>query len=131
MRISDWSSDVCASDLWLESERLEQERFDKLLAQEEVWIRKGIEARRTRNEGRVRRLEQLRVERAERRERVGNVSLALAEGQRSGKLVAELKNVDKAFGDKIVVRDYSTTNLRGDHIGIVGDRKSTRLNSSH
>ena len=105
---------------WLESERLEQERFDKLLAQEEVWIRKGIEARRTRNEGRVRRLERLRVERAERRERMGNVSLALAEGQRSGKLVAELKNVDKAFGDKIVVRDYSTTILRGDRIGIVG-----------
>lgn len=105
---------------WLESERLEQERFDKLLAQEEVWIRKGIEARRTRNEGRVRRLEQLRVERANRRERLGNVSLALAEGQRSGKLVAELENVSKAFGDKIVVRDYSTTILRGDRIGIVG-----------
>ncbi|MDM9561905.1 ATP-binding cassette domain-containing protein [Bordetella petrii] len=105
---------------WLESERLEQERFDKLLAQEEVWIRKGIEARRTRNEGRVRRLERLRVERAERRERMGNVSLALAEGQRSGKLVAELKHVDKAFGDKVVVRDYSTTILRGDRIGIVG-----------
>ncbi|MBV7481318.1 ATP-binding cassette domain-containing protein [Bordetella sp. BOR01] len=105
---------------WLESERLEQERFDKLLAQEEVWIRKGVEARRTRNEGRVRRLEQLRVERAERRERMGNVNLALAQGQRSGKLVAELKHVDKAFGDKIVVRDYSTTILRGDRIGIVG-----------
>ncbi|KCV32315.1 ABC transporter, ATP-binding protein [Bordetella bronchiseptica SBL-F6116] len=105
---------------WLEAERLEQARFDKLLAQEEVWIRKGIEARRTRNEGRVRRLEQLRVERAERRERVGNVSLALAQGQRSGKLVAELQDVSKAFGDKIVVRDYSTTILRGDRIGIVG-----------
>ncbi|AOB28328.1 ATP-binding cassette domain-containing protein [Bordetella bronchiseptica] len=105
---------------WLEAERLEQARFDKLLAQEEVWIRKGIEARRTRNEGRVRRLEQLRVERAERRERVGNVNLALAQGQRSGKLVAELKDVGKAFGDKVVVRDYSTTILRGDRIGIVG-----------
>lgn len=105
---------------WLEAERLEQARFDKLLAQEEVWIRKGIEARRTRNEGRVRRLEQLRVERAERRERVGNVSLALAQGQRSGKLVAELQDVGKAFGDKVVVHDYSTTILRGDRIGIVG-----------
>ncbi len=105
---------------WLESERLEQARFDKLLAQEEVWIRKGVEARRTRNEGRVRRLEQLRVERAERRERVGDVSLALAEGQRSGKLVAELDHVHKAFGDKIVVDDYSTTLLRGDRIGIIG-----------
>ena len=105
---------------WLESERLEQARFDKLLAQEEVWIRKGVEARRTRNEGRVRRLERLRVERAERRERVGDVSLALAEGQRSGKMVAELEHVGKRFGDKIVVDDYSTTILRGDRIGIVG-----------
>jgi len=105
---------------WLESERLEQARFDKLLAQEEVWIRKGVEARRTRNEGRVRRLESLRVERAARRERVGNVSLALAEGQRSGKLVAELEHVSKRFGDKIVVDDYSTTLLRGDRIGIIG-----------
>lgn len=105
---------------WLESERLEQARFDKLLAQEEVWIRKGVEARRTRNEGRVRRLESLRVQRAERRERVGNVSLALAEGQRSGKLVAELEHVSKRFGDKIVVDDYSTTLLRGDRIGIIG-----------
>ena len=92
----------------------------QLLAQEEVWIRKGVEARRTRNEGRVRRLERLRVERAERRERVGNVSLALAEGQRSGKLVAELEHVGKRFGDKTVVDDYSTTILRGDRIGIIG-----------
>ena len=105
---------------WLESERLEQARFDKLLAQEEVWIRKGVEARRTRNEGRVRRLEQLRFERAERRERVGDVNLALAEGQRSGKMVAELNEVSKTFGDRTVVRDYSTTILRGDRIGIIG-----------
>lgn len=105
---------------WLESERLENARFDKLLAQEEVWIRKGVEARRTRNEGRVRRLEQLRVERSERRERVGNVNLAIAEGQRSGKLVAELENVSKSFGDRVVIRDYSTTLMRGDRIGIVG-----------
>ncbi|WP_454688884.1 ATP-binding cassette domain-containing protein [Achromobacter aloeverae] len=105
---------------WLESERLEQARFDKLLAQEEVWIRKGVEARRTRNEGRVRRLERLRVERAERRERLGNVNLALAEGQRSGKLVAELEHVSKAFDGREVVKDYSTTLLRGDRIGIIG-----------
>ena len=85
-----------------------------------MWIRKGVEARRTRNEGRVRRLERLRVERAERRERVGNVSLALAEGQRSGKLVAELEHVGKRFGDKTVVDDYSTTILRSDRIGIIG-----------
>jgi ATP-binding cassette subfamily F protein uup len=105
---------------WLESERLENARFDKLLAQEEVWIRKGVEARRTRNEGRVRRLEHLRVERAERRDRQGNVNLALAEGKRSGKLVAELEHVSKAFGDKRVVEDYSTSVMRGDRIGIIG-----------
>ncbi|MDQ2139176.1 ATP-binding cassette domain-containing protein [Alcaligenaceae bacterium A4P071] len=105
---------------FLESERLENARFDKLLAQEEVWIRKGVEARRTRNEGRVRRLEQLRVDRAERRDRVGNVSLALAEGQRSGKLVGELENVGKRFGNRVVVEGYSTTVMRGDRIGIVG-----------
>ncbi|WP_019936847.1 ATP-binding cassette domain-containing protein [Bordetella sp. FB-8] len=105
---------------WLESERLEQARFDKLLAQEEIWIRKGVEARRTRNEGRVRRLERLRVDRIERRERVGNVNLALAEGQRSGKLVAELKHVGKSYGDQRIVHDYSTSILRGDRIGLVG-----------
>lgn len=104
----------------LEAEKLENARFDKLLAQEEVWIRKGVEARRTRNEGRVRRLERLRAERSERRERVGNVSLAVAEGQRSGKLVAELEHVSKSFGDRNVVADYSTTVLRGDRIGLLG-----------
>jgi len=105
---------------FLESERLEQARFDKLLAQEEVWIRKGVEARRTRNEGRVRRLEQLRVQRAERRDRVGNVSLAVSQGSKSGKLVAELDNVSKTFGEKQVVRNYSTTLFRGDRIGLIG-----------
>ena len=69
-------------------------KFDKFWAQEEVWIRKGIEARRTRNEGRVKRLEQLRGERAARRERLGNVKLALDAGERSGKLVAELERVE-------------------------------------
>lgn len=105
---------------FLEAERLENARFDKLLAQEEVWIRKGVEARRTRNEGRVRRLERLRVERSERRERVGNVTLAVAEGQRSGKLVAELEHVSKSYDGRPVVADYSTTVLRGDRIGLIG-----------
>ena len=103
---------------WLESERLEQARFDKRLGGSVDPQGRG--SRRTRNEGRVRRLERLRVERAERRERVGNVSLALAEGQRSSKLVAELEHVRKRFGDKTVVDDYSTTILRGDRIGIIG-----------
>ncbi|VCU69436.1 ABC transporter ATP-binding protein uup [Pigmentiphaga humi] len=104
----------------LEAERLEQARFDKLLAQEEVWIRKGVEARRTRSVGRVKRLEQLRVQRAERRERMGKVSIDVAEGQRSGKLVAELTGVSKSFGDRTVIRDFSTTVMRGDRIGLIG-----------
>ncbi|MDX3904847.1 MAG: ATP-binding cassette domain-containing protein [Pigmentiphaga sp.] len=104
----------------LEAERLEQARFDKLLAQEEAWIRKGVEARRTRSVGRVKRLEQLRVQRAERRERMGKVSIDVAEGQRSGKLVAELVDVSKSFGDKPVIRSFSTTVLRGDRIGLIG-----------
>src|SRR5690606_36384930 len=84
---------------WLEAEQQQNARFDKVLAQEEVWIRKGVEARSTRNEGRVRRLEQLRHERQTRRERQGNVSLAVAEGQRSGKLVAALKDIPHSFGN--------------------------------
>lgn len=105
---------------WLEAEAKAQERFDKFLAQEEVWIRKGIEARRTRNEGRVRRLKALRMERQARRERQGNVSFALDTGERSGKIVAELDNISHRFGDKEVIRNYSTTILRGDRIGLIG-----------
>ena len=105
---------------WLEAEAKEQERFDKFLAQEEVWIRKGVEARRTRNEGRVRRLKALRVERQARRERQGNVSFAIDSGDRSGKIVAELDNISHSFGDKEVIRNYSTTILRGDRIGLIG-----------
>ena len=104
----------------LAAEELENARFDKLLAQEEVWIRKGVEARRTRNEGRVRRLEALRRERAARRDRTGNVSLSVDAGERSGKLVAELQNVSKSFGDRCVIRNYSTTVMRGDRIGLIG-----------
>ena len=77
-----------------------------MLAQEEAWIRRGVEARRTRDEGRVRRLEQLRRERAARRERLGSVELAVEEGERSGKLVAELTHVSKAFGGKTVVQGF-------------------------
>ena len=104
----------------LADEAVANEKFDKLLAQEEVWIRKGIEARRTRNEGRVRRLEQLRRERAARRDRIGSVKLGLAEGERSGQLVAELEHVRKSFGDRTVIRDFGTRILRGDRVGIVG-----------
>lgn len=95
-------------------------KFDKFLAQEEVWIRQGIKARRTRNEGRVRRLEALRLDRAARRERQGNVKLNLDAGERSGKLVAELENVSKSYGDKVLIKNFSTRILRGDKIGLLG-----------
>lgn len=94
--------------------------FDKVLAQEEAWIRQGIKARRTRNEGRVRRLEQLRLDRAARRERQGNVKLTLDSGERSGKLVAELENVSKAYADRVLIKNFSTRILRGDRIGLLG-----------
>jgi len=95
-------------------------KFDKVLAQEEAWIRQGIKARRTRNEGRVRRLEQLRLERAARRERQGNVKLGLDSGERSGKLIAELDHVKKAYGDRVLIKDFSTRIMRGDRIGLLG-----------
>ncbi|HEY3327087.1 MAG TPA: ATP-binding cassette domain-containing protein [Novimethylophilus sp.] len=105
-------------------------KFDKFMAQEEVWIRQGIKARRTRNEGRVRRLEALRRERAARRERIGQVALNLDVGERSGKLVAELAHVAKAFDGRPIIRDFSTRILRGDRIGLLGPNgagKSTLL----
>jgi len=95
-------------------------KFDKLLAQEEAWIRKGVEARRTRNEGRVRRLEALRRQRAERRERLGRVALAVDTGDRSGKRVVELVGVTKGWGERIVVRDLDAVVQRGDRVGLVG-----------
>jgi len=104
----------------LDAEEKANARFDKLLAQEEVWIRKGVEARRTRNEGRVRRLESLRRERSARRERFGNVKLALDRGEGSGQMVAELEHVGKNFGERQIVRDFSTRILRGDRIGLIG-----------
>jgi ATP-binding cassette subfamily F protein uup len=104
----------------LAAEEKAHARFDKLLAQEEVWIRKGVEARRTRNEGRVRRLEALRRERAARRERLGHVNLAVDSGQMSGQMVAELHHVTKRLGGRTVVRDFSTRIMRGDRIGLIG-----------
>ncbi|MCE2999506.1 MAG: ATP-binding cassette domain-containing protein [Betaproteobacteria bacterium] len=104
----------------LAAEEKANRRFDKFWAQEEVWIRKGVEARRTRNEGRVLRLEALRVERAVRRERMGNVRLALSAGERSGKLVAELEDVSKSLGTRTVVRNLDLRVMRGDRIGLIG-----------
>jgi ATP-binding cassette subfamily F protein uup len=104
----------------LAAEEVVNRKFDKFWAQEEVWIRRGVEARRTRNEGRVRRLEALRDQRAARRDRLGNVKLTLDAGDRSGKLVAELENVTKRFGDRAVVKDLSIRVQRGDRLGLIG-----------
>jgi ATP-binding cassette subfamily F protein uup len=114
----------------LAEEAVLNRKFDKFWAQEEVWIRKGVEARRTRNEGRVKRLERLRVDREARRERLGNVKLAVDAGERSGKLVAELRNVTKAFAGNVVVRDLDLRVMRGDRLGLIGPNgagKSTLL----
>jgi ATP-binding cassette subfamily F protein uup len=104
----------------LEVEEVEAAKFDKFLAQEEVWIRKGVKARRVRDEGRVKRLEHLRVERSARREQQGQVRLDVTTGERSGKIVAELENVSKSFGNKNVIVDFSSIILRGDKIGLIG-----------
>ena len=104
----------------LEVEEIENAKFDKFLAQEEVWIRKGVKARRTRDEGRVRRLERLREQRAVRRDPQGQVTLQVSAGDRSGKIVAELESVSKVYGEKVIVRDFSATILRGDKVGLIG-----------
>lgn len=104
----------------LAAEDIARRKFDKFWAQEEVWIRKGIEARRTRNEGRVRRLERLREERAARRDRLGQINLNIDAGMKSGKIVAELERVSLSFGEKVIVKDLDFKLLRGDRLGLVG-----------
>ena len=115
----------------LASEALARRKFDRFWAQEEAWIRKGIEARRTRNEGRVKRLERLREQRAARRERLGNVKLAIGAGSRSGKLVAELIGVSKNFSNRKIVTNLDLIVSRGDRLGLIGPNgsgKTTLLN---
>ncbi len=104
----------------LEVERVENDKFDKLLAQEEIWIRKGVEARRTRSVGRIARLVEMRGERAERRNAQGNVKLDVGQGEKSGKIVAELTEVSKRYGARAVVDTFTATVMRGDKIGFVG-----------
>ena len=116
-----------------EREIIEEQKnalFDKKLAQEEIWIRQGIKARRTRNEGRVRSLEKLRKERSDRLNKTGNVRLQVDSGESSGKIVIEAKDISKSFGDKVIIRPFSATVMRGDRIGILGPNgvgKSTLL----
>jgi ATP-binding cassette subfamily F protein uup len=104
----------------LAAEAKQEALFDKKLAQEEVWIRKGVEARRTRNEGRVRALKQLRIERSQRRERVGQVDMRAQEAVPSGRLVFEAVHVSKSFGPDTLIDDFSARIMRGDRIGIIG-----------
>jgi ATP-binding cassette subfamily F protein uup len=124
----DWGTDY---DTYLERkeaalgvEAKEWAEFDRKLAKEEVWIRTGIQARRTRNEGRVRSLEALRVERGARRERTGTVRLQAQEAERSGRLVVEAKGVSFLRGERAIVRDFTTTITRGDRVGLIGPNGS-------
>jgi ABC transport system ATP-binding/permease protein len=123
-RLYDWACNYAAflkrREEFFSAEARQQELFDKKLAQEEVWIRKGIEARRTRNEGRVRALEAMRAERQRRRERQGVAQIQAQEAERSGSLVIEARNVSFGYGDHRVVHDVSTTILRGDKVGVIG-----------
>ncbi len=123
-RLFDWKCDyqtfLKRKEAWLDSEESQNAEFDKRLAREEAWIRKGIKARRTRNEGRVRALEQMRKERAERRERTGSARIGIQEAETSGKLVIEAKNISFSYGENKIIENFSTRILRGDKIGIIG-----------
>ena len=123
-RLYDWTCDydtfLVRKEDTLEAEATQQAHFDKKLAQEEVWIRQGVKARRTRNEGRVRALEDLRRQRAARREKTGTAKIAAQEGDRSGRLVLEAKQVSFAYESRPIVRDLSLTLMRGDKLGLLG-----------
>ncbi len=115
----------------LAAEEKAQSEFDRKLAQEEAWIRQGIKARRTRNEGRVRALEKMRAERARRREKTGKANIRISQSELSGKIVIEAENIEFSYNDRPVVKGFSTTILRGDKVGVIGANgvgKSTLLN---
>ena len=122
--VYDWACDyptfLTRKESMLEAEQTQNTLFDKKLAQEEAWIRKGIEARRTRNEGRVLALKRLRQQRSERRDLLGKVKMQIGTEKRSGRLVIETENISYSYGEKTIIRDFTTTIQRGDKIGIVG-----------
>ncbi|RTZ60999.1 MAG: ABC transporter ATP-binding protein [Gammaproteobacteria bacterium] len=120
----DYATYLVRKEEALAAEQQQNAEFDKKLAREESWIRQGIKARRTRNEGRVRALKKLREESRARREKTGKANIRLQSGERSGKLVAEIENVRYAWDDKLIVKDFSTTIQRGDKIGIIGPNGS-------
>jgi ATP-binding cassette subfamily F protein uup len=123
-RLTSWPGDYATflrkKEEWLDSEAIANEKFDKKLAEEEVWLRRGIKARRTRDEGRVKRLMEMRVERAARRAQAGAVRLSVESAEASGKLVFEAEDLRKAYGDRVVVAGFSTRVMRGDRIGLIG-----------
>jgi len=120
----DYATYLARKEAMLAEEERHNALFDKRLAQEEVWIRQGIKARRTRNEGRVRALKAMREEHAQRRTRTGSVSMGIQTAERSGKIVVEAENVGFDYGGRAIVRDLTTTILRGDKIGIIGPNGS-------
>ena len=123
-RLTSWPGDYATflrrKEEWLDAESTRHAKFDKKLAEEEVWLRQGIKARRTRNEGRVKALLTMRAERAERRERAGQVTLTADAGDRSGKMVFEAEGVGKSFDGRPVIKGFTTRIQRGDRVGIIG-----------
>ena len=120
----DYATYLERREAMLAAEEKERHNFDKKLAKEERWIRQGVQARRTRNEGRVRALRQLRQDRARRREQTGSARLLIQEAKRSGKLVVEAEGITFAYGDKKIIAEFSSTILRGDKVGIIGPNGS-------
>jgi ATP-binding cassette subfamily F protein uup len=123
-RLTSWPGDYATferkKEEWLANEELQNARFDKRMAQEEVWLRRGVKARRTRDEGRVKALMQMRAERLERRSRAGQVKLSIDSADSSGKMVFEAENVSYAYDETPIVKDFSTRIMRGDRIGLIG-----------